>query len=165
MDIQANLIDPERCLDFVPESDILDQALSANNLDSVIESLRHAERPVIWLGHGIRLAKAEHKLNSLLNVLNVPALISWAGIDMVDSDHPLLFVRAGVYGQRCANFVLQNCDYLLSIGTRLAIPQIGYDLTELAREAVIDVVDIDATEAKNINLGQEIILYVMPQFL
>jgi acetolactate synthase I/II/III large subunit len=147
MDIQANIVDYERCLDFKPPLDILDQSLSVNDLDSVIESLKNAKRPVIWLGHGIRLAKAEHKLNYLLNALNVPALVSWAGIDMVDSDHPLLFGRAGVYGQRCANFVLQNCDYLLTIGSRLAIPQIGYDLTELARDAVIDIVDIDSSEA------------------
>lgn len=78
----------------------------------------------------------------------MPALVSWAGIDMVDTKHPLIFGRAGVYGQRSANFILQNCDYLLTIGTRLAIPQIGYDLTELARAAHIDVVDIDIEEAR-----------------
>ena len=42
---------------------------------------------------------------------------------------------------------MQNSDYLLTIGTRLAIPQIGYDLSELARAAIIDVVDIDRQEA------------------
>lgn len=146
MDIQAALIEPEMCIDFTPD-DLPENELDAADLDSVIQSLRNAKRPVIWLGNGIRLAKAENKLNDLLDVLKVPALISWAGIDMVDSDHPLLFGRAGVYGQRCANFVLQNCDYLLTIGSRLAIPQVGYDLTELARDAVIDVVDIDFFEA------------------
>ena len=100
----------------------------------------------MWLGHGIRLAGAEKQIEPLLNRLGRPALVSWAGIDMVDSDHPLVFGRAGVYGQRAANFILQNSDYVLAIGTRLAIPQIGYDLTELARGARIDVVDIDATE-------------------
>ena len=80
----------------------------------------------------------------------MPALVSWAGIDMVDSDHPLVYGRAGVYGQRCANFVLQNSDYVLAIGTRLAVPQIGYNLTELARAAEIDVVDIDINEATKI---------------
>ncbi len=147
MDIQANLVEPEMCLDFKPAIVSSNQELNSGELDSVIQSLKNAKRPLIWLGHGIRLAKAEHKLGALLDALNVPALISWAGIDMVESDHPLLFGRAGVYGQRCANFVLQNCDYLLTIGSRLAIPQIGYDLTELARDAEIDVVDIDSSEA------------------
>lgn len=65
---------------------------------------------------------------------------------MIDSDHPLVYGRAGLYGQRAANFVLQNCDLLLCIGTRLAIPQIGYDINELAREAKIVVTDIDPRE-------------------
>jgi acetolactate synthase I/II/III large subunit len=147
MDIQASLVEPEKCVDFEAPDEISNHGVGAADLDSVMQSLKNSQRPVILLGHGIRLAGAESKLNTLLDVLNVPALISWAGIDMVNSDHPLLFGRAGVYGQRCANFVLQNCDYLLSIGSRLAIPQIGYDLTELARNAVIDVVDIDSSEA------------------
>jgi acetolactate synthase-1/2/3 large subunit len=65
---------------------------------------------------------------------------------MVDSSHPLVYGRAGVYGQRCANFILQNCDFLLCIGTRMAIPQVGYDINEFARDAKIAVVDIDRHE-------------------
>jgi acetolactate synthase-1/2/3 large subunit len=147
MDIQASRIDPQNSIQFNPPSIV--QSISEANGDQiykVVKSLRDAKRPVLWLGHGIRLADAEKKIEPLLHALGIPALVSWAGIDMVDSDHSLVFGRAGVYGQRCANFVLQNSDYVLAIGTRLAIPQIGYDLSELARAAVIDVVDIDVSE-------------------
>ncbi len=112
----------------------------------VVEALRAAERPVLWLGHGIRLAGATEQLAKLVEELDIPALMSWAGIDMLDSYHPRVIGRAGVYGQRSANFALQNSDYILSIGNRMAIPQVGYDLSELARGAQIDVVDIDETE-------------------
>ena len=115
-------------------------------MESLFADLRRASRPLLWLGHGIRLAGAQDLLPRLLSTLSIPALVSWSGIDMIDSNHDLLFGRAGVYGQRCANFVLQNCDFLLAIGTRLAIPQIGYDVQEFAREARIAVVDIDAHE-------------------
>lgn len=108
--------------------------------------LRSARRPVLWLGHGIRLANGVDLIEPVLNILQCPTLVSWAGIDMVDSSHPLVFGRAGIYGQRAANFILQNCDFLLAIGTRMAIPQIGYDLTEFARKAKIAVVDIDPAE-------------------
>jgi len=125
----------------------------------VVEALLAAQRPLLWLGHGIRLAGAEKKIEPLLDLLGIPALVSWAGIDMIDSKHPLVFGRAGVYGQRAANFILQNCDYLLTIGTRLAIPQIGYDLSELARGARIDVVDIDPQEvSKHQTRTQEMIV-------
>lgn len=147
MDIQANRIDPATSAQFaapVPVNYLTPQV--ADQVDSVIRALLVAQRPLLWLGHGIRLAGAEKKIKPLLELLGMPALVSWAGIDMIDSDHPLVFGRAGVYGQRAANFILQNCDYLLTVGTRLAIPQIGYDLSELAREARIDVVDIDPQE-------------------
>ena len=147
MDIQANRIDPATSAQFAaPERvNYLTSQMSAQ-VDSVVAALLAAQRPLLWLGNGIRLAGAEKKIEPLLDLLGVPALVSWAGIDMIDSKHPLVFGRAGVYGQRAANFILQNCDYLLTIGTRLAIPQVGYDLSELARGARIDVVDIDPQE-------------------
>src|SRR5579872_530718 len=151
MNIQAAPVDPTKLTPFVapkieaslPSSNIMNSDQGAEKIFSLLKS---ASRPVIWLGHGIRLANAVELIEPLLNQLECPALISWAGIDMIDSDHPLVFGRAGVYGQRAANFVLQNCDFLLTIGTRLAIPQIGYDLTEFVRDATIAVVDIDPLE-------------------
>src|SRR5262249_24792111 len=68
--------------------------------------------------------------------------------DTVDCGKPRVYGRAGVYGQRCASFVLQNADLVVAIGTRLAIPQIGYALDELARGARLVVVDVDEAEAK-----------------
>ncbi len=108
--------------------------------------MKSAKRPVIWLGHGIRWAQATHLVHPLLDQFKTAALVSWAGIDLIDSDHPQVFGRAGIYGQRSANFVLQNCDFLLTIGTRLAVPQVGYDLSEFARAAEIAVVEIDYSE-------------------
>lgn len=117
-------------------------------VDQIVTGIQNAIRPVIWLGHGIRLAGAVELIKPLLKNLNSPALITWNGIDMLDSDHPSLFGRAGIYGQRAANFVLQNCDYLLTIGTRLAIPQVGYEINELTREAKIACVDVDHLEVE-----------------
>jgi acetolactate synthase-1/2/3 large subunit len=110
--------------------------------------LRDAERPILWLGNGIRSAGAADRVRRLVEAAGVPVLVSWAGIDLIDSDHPLVFGRAGVYGQRAGNFVLQNSDLVVAIGTRLAIPQIGYVLDEFARDADIVVVDIDEDEVR-----------------
>jgi acetolactate synthase-1/2/3 large subunit len=148
MDIQSSRIPPAALEHYaVPAAPEYLTADVQRQLASVLEALTRAERPLLWLGNGIRLAGAERLIAPLLEQLGVPALVSWAGIDMIASSHPLVFGRAGVYGQRAANFILQNSDYVLAIGTRLAIPQIGYDLNELARMARIDVVDIDPTEA------------------
>ena len=153
MNMQSTRLMVDKLARFTPESSAPEGA-PEGAVARVLESLRKAERPLLWLGNGIRLAGAVDELPALLEKLDIPALVSWAGIDMLDSSHPRVFGRAGVYGQRAANFTLQNCDYILAIGTRLAIPQVGYDLTELARGAVIDVVDIDADEGRK--LGERV---------
>lgn len=123
-------------------------------IKQVQDMLATAKRPLLWLGHGVRLAGAVDRVKQLVETLHIPTLVTWQACDLLDSDHPLCFGRAGVYGQRAANFVLQNCDALICIGTRLAIPQIGYDLSEFARDAQIVVVDIDADEL--LKLGERI---------
>jgi acetolactate synthase-1/2/3 large subunit len=150
IDVQSSLVEFET-LPTYEEARTPPLVLSRDlqrEIDQILTILSESRRPLLWLGHGIRLAGAVKLIDTLLDTLHVPALVSWAGIDMIGSDHPLVYGRAGVYGQRQANFVLQNCDFLLTIGTRLAIPQIGYDLSELARGARIAVVDIDPDEAR-----------------
>jgi acetolactate synthase-1/2/3 large subunit len=153
MDIQAAPVDSAKLAKFEPDADPdvrcvpPDPARIKDAVAQVLDLLRGAARPVLWLGQGIRLSGAVHVVESLLGALGVPTLVSWSGIDMVDSEHPLVYGRAGVYGQRCANFVLQNADLVVAIGTRLAIPQVGYALDELARAAKLIVVDVDEAEA------------------
>ncbi len=144
VDVQSAKIDPETLEGFVVP------AGAASGLDEAVAKVRQylaaARRPVIWLGNGIRLAGAAGIVAELMAKYPAAYLTAWNGSDLVATDHPLHFGHAGVYGQRCANFVLQNCDLMLAIGTRLAIPQVGYDLTEFARGAKRLMVDIDATE-------------------
>ncbi|MBC7509763.1 MAG: thiamine pyrophosphate-binding protein [Ferruginibacter sp.] len=147
MDMQSIVIKKD---DMLAESTQSDLQTNQNELEKLVDQaisyLAGSERPVLWLGHGIRLANAQHLIMPLVDLLKIPVLISWAGIDMIDSDNEFVHGRAGVYGQRNANFVLQNSDLVIAIGTRLAIPQIGYDTSELVRSGKIIHVDIDANE-------------------
>lgn len=145
MSVQSSRLSENELVRFKTDK-VARLAPSTLSVECVADTLRAANRPVLWLGHGVRLSGATQQLAKLVDELKIPVLVSWAGIDMLDSHHPLVIGRAGVYGQRAANLVLQNSDYVLSIGNRMAIPQIGYDLSELARGAQIDVVDIDEIE-------------------
>jgi acetolactate synthase I/II/III large subunit len=145
MNIQSSFVDDSELELFTPESDGVPE-LDSGDFEKVISELRHAERPLIWLGQGIRFAGASHLLDELFQYLQIPFLKSWSGVDLMDDASPFSAGRAGVYGQRRSNFALQNCDFLLTIGTRLAIPMVGYDLSEFARAAKIAIVDIDKDE-------------------
>lgn len=150
MNIQSSFVEESELCVFDPAEFDKPKANATKVLQEVVEKiysdLKQAKRPVIWLGHGIRLAGGVDLLPELLKTIPAAYLVSWAGIDIINSDHPNVYGRAGVYGQRSSNFILQNADYVLTIGTRLAIPQIGYDTSELARAAKFVVVDIDPAE-------------------
>ncbi|NCD70753.1 thiamine pyrophosphate-binding protein [Mucilaginibacter agri] len=150
MNIQSAVIDEASLIAYDtstnPVLDIKVESTLDTEVLSLIEKLKTAKRPLFWLGHGIKLAGAQAYITQFLDKYQIPALVTWAGIDMVDSNHPLVYGRAGTYGQRCANFVVQNCDLLICVGTRMAISQIGYDINELARDADIAVIDIDKHE-------------------
>lgn len=163
MNIQAAPVKAEKLMPVTAwEQDVqinfgVDHPRIVDCKDGVIAALKilaSSVRPVLWLGNGIRLAGAEQRVKELVEALGIPTLVSWQACDILDSDHPLCFGRAGVYGQRASNFVLQNCDALICIGTRLAIPQVGYDLTEFARAAKVIMVDIDPEEL--LKLGDRI---------
>lgn len=113
---------------------------------STIALLKEAKRPLLWVGHGIRLAHSEVAFRRLFDSLGVPALVSWQAADLIPDDHPLYVGRAGTYGQRWANLALQNCDLLITLGTRLALPQRGYVDAEFSRASKKVIVDIDPAE-------------------
>lgn len=148
MNIQAAIVEDVIVKSEEKESGKTGSEFLNADVSKILAGLNSSKRPLLWLGNGIRLGNAADLVERLLEKTNSPALVSWAGIDLVDSDHPLVFGRAGTYGQRAANFIVQNCDFLICIGTRLAIPQVGYDISEFARAAKIAVVDIDAEELK-----------------
>lgn len=145
MNIQSATVDTDELV--LPDSTVDPRpTIDASTIESVLGGLRASKRPLLWLGQGIRFAHAQHQVSELLDRLQVPFLLSWSGVDLVDTCHSRCVGRAGVFGQRSGNFAVQNCDYLMAIGTRLAIPQVGYDISEFARAAAITVVDIDPHE-------------------
>lgn len=118
------------------------------NIECIVDEINLSKRPVIIGGNGIRLSGAKNKFRELLSYLRIPTLLSWSGIDLLDDNNENYFGRFGLYGQRAANFIVQNADLVIVLGSRLALPQIGYDFSQFARGAKIIVVDIDELEGK-----------------
>jgi acetolactate synthase-1/2/3 large subunit len=108
--------------------------------------LLKSKRPLILLGHGVRLSGAINEAKKLIEKLNIPFVVSWGGIDLLPHDHPLFVGDIGVYGSRKGNFAIQNCDLLISIGSRLDTRQTGGDLKTFSRESYKVMVDVDENE-------------------
>jgi len=118
------------------------------DVSEIISMINSAERPVILGGNGVRLSGAKDAFRKFIDTAKIPTCLSWSAIDLLPSDHNHFYGRFGLYGQRAANFIVQNSDLVVVLGSRLALPQVGYDFTQFARNAKIIVVDLDSNEAK-----------------
>lgn len=114
--------------------------------EHIINLINSSKRPIILGGMGIKLSGAKDKFKQFVNQSKIPTMLSWSGIDLLPTDHKLNFGRFGLYGQRAANFIVQNSDLVIVLGSRMALPQVGYDFSQFARGAKIVQVDIDELE-------------------
>lgn len=110
-----------------------------------------AKRPLILGGHGVKLSHAEELFKKFITKHNIPTVLSWSAVDLLATDDINNFGRPGVQGQRAANFIVQNCDLLIVLGSRLSLLQTGYSRTDFAPNAEIIHVDIDPTETRKFN--------------
>ena len=145
LDIQSAEL-PEKLQEhFTAQQDI---SIDPTAMNDAIEKIKNAKRAAIICGIGVRHANAIDKLKLFAEKHDIPVLTSISGIDLIESEHPLFAGRPGILGDRAANFIMQNCDMLLTIGTRMGIRIIGYDWKNVAREACKIMVDIDGNELK-----------------
>lgn len=115
-------------------------------IDSVIEQLKEAKRPIIIAGNGVRLSGAVETFKTFIHKYNIPVTTSYLGIDLLNTSDKLFVGRLGVKGDRAGNFAVQNADYILVLGSRLSVALTGFEYNLFAREAKITVVDIDPKE-------------------
>ncbi len=152
LDVQAAPIDESSMPGFDPAE--MPSAFDASDLSAqvheVIEALNRSQRPLILVGNGVRLARAEQEFRSLFSLLRMPVEATWCAADIISSEDPLFVGRPGSLASRGANFVLQNCDFLLSIGARMDFAITGYAPANFARAAHKVMVDIDPAEIRKL---------------
>ena len=124
-------------------------------IQTVLDKIRHAKRPVFQAGYGIRLSGGYSFFRSVAEKLNIPIVTYWNAVDLIEDEHPLYCGRAGNMGDRPGNWAIQNADLILAVGTRISIRQVGYNWKTWARAAEVIMVDIDPAELKKPTLHVE----------
>ena len=144
-DVQSKMIEEQK-VRVVPIVEIYPDI--PTDVDYILSALSQAKRPVILGGHGVKLAKAEESFKQFIEDHNIPTVLSWSAVDLLEDNNPNYFGRPGVQGQRAANFLVQNSDLLIVLGSRLSLLQTGYKREDFAPNAHIIHVDIDESEIK-----------------
>jgi acetolactate synthase-1/2/3 large subunit len=144
IDIQSSLID-ENSLEGYTEGKH-ENVNNLNDIKNVYNLIMNSKRPVILAGNGIRSSNSLDVFYKLIDKLNIPVVTTRLSMDVLPEDDRLYTGRVGIRGNRAGNFAMQNCDLLISLGSRMCIPVTGYDYDEFAREAKVVMVDIDDAE-------------------
>lgn len=150
LDIQGAYIETDELEGYTAEADksIFNGGGPDAAVRKVAEKIRSAKRPVIYAGNGIRISGATDIFRKLVGKTGIPVVTCWDSIDLMETENEYYAGRGGTMGDRAGNFAVQNSDFLLCIGSRLNIYQVGYDVRTWAREAYVVDVDIDAEELK-----------------
>lgn len=148
LNVQGAQIDPETLKGFDPTE--IEEPWKKTDLvqasKRIFEKIRSAKRPVIFVGGGIRLSGEHQAFLKLVEKLQIPVVTGWNAHDVIWNAHPNYAGRPGTIGDRAGNFVAQNADLLLILGSRLNIRQVSYNWQSFAREAYKIWVDIDDLE-------------------
>ena len=145
-DLQRQVIDVSNLEPFIAPELNLETQISDGDLDFILSQMADAERPVMVWGSGIRLSGAVLKARQVLDLIEVPVLTTWGAKDMLATDHKFNAGTFGSHGTRSGNFIMQNADFVLSIGARLSTRETGSPISDWARGAKVAVVDVDEAE-------------------
>lgn len=134
---------PSRDRDFSNQLQLLDRSL---------EMLNEAERPLLVLGYGLRLAGFSKRLAEIIDRHSLPFVTTWTAADLFPTDHPLNLGIIGMSGQRGANKAAFAADTLICLGTHLSIPHTTTLFDSYAPQAKKIIVNIDQDQLDNLNV-------------
>ncbi|MGJ8620591.1 MAG: thiamine pyrophosphate-binding protein [Methylophilaceae bacterium] len=155
LDVQAAPIEPSTLRSYKAPSIADEQTLTHHlqtQVKKVIALIKEAKRPLILAGQGIRLSGAANQFKPIVEALGVPVVTTWNAMDLLPYDHDLCVGKPGVVALRAPNFAVQNCDLLISIGSRLDNILTAYNPRGFARAAKKVVVDVDVNEINKLEM-------------
>ena len=144
LNVQSAMIRPDDLIGWVDERE--KPSPTSDEIQDVLAQLKNAKRPLLIVGNGIRLSGGVDSIREFADSTNIPIISAVNGNDIITSDYRHYYGRFGTHAQICANTLLSECDFLLSIGSRLYIRQTGYNTKAFAKNAYKVYVDIDENE-------------------
>ena len=158
LDIQGGYIEEEEFVEFDPkEEGIVEcRTIEDEKINTLIQKLGAAKRPVFYVGNGIHIADCVGLMREVAEKLKIPVVTAFDATDLMPFDHELFCGNPGLIGDRAGNWTVQNADFILTVGCRLGCRQVGYNVKSWAREAYVAMVDIDKYELETPSIHVEL---------
>jgi acetolactate synthase-1/2/3 large subunit len=128
--------------------------LSATQIESFFTMLQSSKRPLIYAGGGVVHAGAATELRELSASFGIPVVTTLMGIGVVDTYEPLSMRMLGMHGTAFANYAVEDCDFLITLGARFDDRVAGNPAKFAPRASHIAQFDIDPAEINKVKQVQ-----------
>lgn len=153
LNIQGADIDLEEIIVDI-KSDDIKYKISEKKINTIINKLNKSKKPLIVVGNGLSFNNIVMVyLYEFLIRTNIPIMTNvHSNIDIINESYPYYVGRFGILGQISSNKIIQECDLLISIGSRLSIKSTGFNYKSFAKNAYKVMVDVDKNEISKFTL-------------
>src|SRR6202451_1106771 len=104
--------------------------------------INRSERPILYVGGGAIISGASALMRKPAEKGNIPCTTTLLGLGAFDELDPRALLMLGMHGSATANYAVQDCDCLISIGA-LFDDRVTGNLATFAPKAKIIHIDID----------------------
>ena len=80
--------------------------------------LAQSKRPLLYVGGGIITAGAAAELRQFAERYRIPVVNTLMGLGTISVKHELGLGMLGMHGTACANYAVEDCDFLIAVGAR-----------------------------------------------
>jgi acetolactate synthase I/II/III large subunit len=117
-------------------------AAHTRQVQEAAELINRSEKPLLYVGGGAIISGASTAVRKLAEKGNIPCTTTLLGLGAFDELDPRALLMLGMHGSATANYAVQDCDCLISIGARFDDRVTG-NLATFAPKAKIIHIDID----------------------
>ncbi len=131
--------------------------VNADDIDTLLEMIAEAERPLLICGGGVVRGRAHEEFREFAEKLDAPVAITVMGGGGFPGGHALTTGMIGMHGSKASNVAANECDLLLAVGCRFS-DRVALNPKTFAAQAKIVQIDIDRAEIdKNVPTDHHII--------
>ena len=126
--------------------DIAKSVLDEEASKTFFDALAKAKRPLIYAGGGVIAAEAAPALREFAETFGIPVVTTLMGIGAADTTRPLSLHMLGMHGTAFANYAVEDCDFLIAVGSRFDDRVAGVPAKFAAGAKFIAHLDVDPAE-------------------
>ncbi|MGD9596248.1 acetolactate synthase large subunit [Wolinella succinogenes] len=115
---------------------------NARQIKKAAESIKHAKKPLLYVGGGVIASEASGLLRELSHTTSIPVVETLMARGSMEHNDPLLLGMVGMHGTYAANMAMSESDLIVALGARFDDRVTG-KLSEFAKYAEIIHIDID----------------------